>query len=79
VVYWEGSDPVSSPMKGHYFDDTFDDAGALLHPTYLENTPSTNQFTMPPRDVTFNFNMFINDDHAPAVPYPVESAWANVR
>ena len=79
VVYWEGPDPTTSTLTGYYFDDTFSDAGALTHATYLENTPSTPNFVMPARDITFNVNMFINDDHAPSVPYPVLSAWANTK
>ena len=76
IVYWEGNDPTNSSMTGFFFDDTFTDAGALPHPTYLENTSLTNSFPMPARAVNFNFNMFLNDDHAPAQGFPDPSVWA---
>jgi hypothetical protein len=79
VVYWEGPDPATSELAGYYFNNTFDDVSAVLHPTYLGGTKSTNDFTMPGRPVTFNFNLFINDDHAPSVAYPDKSVWAALK
>lgn len=78
IVWWNGSSPAASTIKGFYKTDTLSNIGALTHPTYLADNLSriagNYTYVMPNANVILKFNMFINDDTTPAA-VPPESDW----